>query len=75
MNFNRNKITNSINEEAKKIDGFVEMILFYARSQMPEKDYLIKNCKLTNIVNKVIMYYNVSDFSPQKRGFQICLKI
>ncbi len=52
---NKNKITNSINEEAKKIDGFVEMILFYARSQMPEKDYLIKNCKLTNIVNKVII--------------------
>lgn len=52
---NKNKITNSINEEAKKIDGFIEMILFYARSQMPEKDYMIKNCKLNDIINKVIV--------------------
>ena len=52
---NKNQVTNSINEEAKKIDGFIEMILFYARSQMPEKDYLIKTCKLNDIVNKVII--------------------
>ena len=52
---NKNKITNSINEEAKKIDSFIEMILFYARSQMPEKDYMIKKCKLSDIVNKVIV--------------------
>lgn len=52
---NKSKVTNSINEESLKIDGFIEMILFYARSQMPEKDYLIKMCKLTDIVNKVII--------------------
>lgn len=51
----KNKVTNSINEEAMKIDSFIELILFYARSQMPEKDYLIKNCKLHDIVNKVII--------------------
>ena len=52
---NKNKVTNSINEEARKIDSFIEIILFYARSQMPEKDYLIKNSKLIDIVNKVII--------------------
>lgn len=52
---NKNKITSSINEEAKKIDGFIEMILFYARGQMPEKDYIVKKCKLKDIVNKVII--------------------
>lgn len=52
---NKNKVTNSINEEIRKIDGFIEMILFYARSQMPENDYLIKNCKLNDIINKVII--------------------
>ena len=52
---NKNKVTNSVGEETKKIDGFIEMILFYARSQMPEKDYLIKSCKLNDIINKVII--------------------
>ena len=52
---NKNKVTNSINEEARKIDGFIEMILFYARSQMPEKDYLVKSCNLNDIINKVII--------------------
>lgn len=52
---NKNNITNSINEEVLKIDSLVELILFYARSQMPEKDYMIKNCKLNDIVNKVII--------------------
>ncbi len=52
---NKNKVTSSINEEIRKIDGFIEMILFYARSQMPENDYLIKNCKLNDIINKVII--------------------
>ena len=42
-------------KEAKKIDSFIEMILFYARSQMPEKDYMIKKCKLSDIVNRVIV--------------------
>lgn len=38
MENNKNKVTNSISEEVSKIDDYIEMILFYARSQMPEKD-------------------------------------
>ena len=52
---NKNNITESISEEAIKIDGLIEMILFYARSQMVEKDYLIKKTRLSEIVNKVIV--------------------
>ncbi len=52
---NKNKVTESILEETLKIEGFIEQILFYARSEMPEKDYLIKNTKLEDIVNKVII--------------------
>ena len=62
---NKNNITGSISEEAIKIDGLIEMILFYARSQMVEKDYLIKNSKLSEIVNKVIVK-NKNSFLEKK---------
>lgn len=40
---NKNEVTESINEELDKIENYIEQALFYARSQAPEKDYLIKN--------------------------------
>ena len=52
---NKNEVTESIYEEALKIDGFIEMILFYARSEMPEKDYFVKSYRLSDIINKVII--------------------
>ena len=52
---NKSALMKSINEETVKIDYFIEMILFYARSQMPEKDYLVKKNNLKDIVNKVII--------------------
>lgn len=51
----RNEITNDIEEEIDKIDTFIEQALFYARSNHTEKDYLIKQTKLKDIVGKVIL--------------------
>ncbi|MEG2090601.1 sensor histidine kinase [Niameybacter sp.] len=44
----------SIDEEIDKIDAFIEQVLFYSRSQLAEKDYIIKALPLSQIVNKVI---------------------
>ncbi len=38
----------------KRIENFVEQVLYYARSEKAEKDYIIKECNLKEIVNKVI---------------------
>lgn len=57
---NKNEVTDSIKEEALKIEHFIEVILFYARSQRPEKDYLIKNINLEEIINKVILKHKKS---------------
>ena len=46
--------TESLVEEVEKIEGFVEQALYYARSTNPEKDYIIKNISLQEILNKVI---------------------
>lgn len=62
---NKNKVTNSIKEECIKIDDLALKILFYARSQVPEKDYLVKNVLLSDIVNKVIIR-NKNSFLEKK---------
>ena len=51
---NLNFVTNSIKEELVKIDDYVEQVLFYARSENVEKDYLIKDLDLSDLVNSVI---------------------
>lgn len=51
---NKSVINNSIKEELIKIDDYVEQVLFYARSENVEKDYLIKEVCLQDVVNTVI---------------------
>ena len=51
---NENKTTESIGEEVTKIDNYIEQVLFYARSNTVEKDYLIKKINLKDSINSVI---------------------
>ena len=51
---NENEITESIGEEVTKIDNYIEQVLFYARSNAVEKDYLIKKINLKDSINSVI---------------------
>lgn len=46
-----------IKSQIKKIDNFVEQMLFYARSENVEKDYFIKKISLEDLVHTVIMEY------------------
>lgn len=47
----------SIKEELQKIYHLVEQILFYARSENPEKDYFIKEVSLEEVVHQSLMEY------------------
>lgn len=51
---NKNEITKNIEEEIDKIEDYTQQALFYARSDLVEKDYLIKKCKLEDIINNCI---------------------
>lgn len=51
---NKNNVTKSIDEEIDKIDDYIEQALFYTRSSVVEKDYMIRKVSLTQIVNSVI---------------------
>ena len=51
---NKNDVTKRILFQLEKTDKYVEQALFYARSETVEKDYLIKETELEDIVNKAV---------------------
>ena len=51
---NDNEVTESIGEEVTKVEDYIEQVLFYARSNAVEKDYLIKEINLKDSINSVI---------------------
>ena len=51
---NDNEVTESIGEEVTKVEDYIEQVLFYARSNAVEKDYLIKEINLKESINAVI---------------------
>ena len=52
---NKNEITKSIDEELDKVENYTEQALFYARSNAVEKDYIITQTNLKEIVNGAIL--------------------
>ena len=52
---NKNEVTESIDEELDKIENYIEQALFYARSNVPEKDYYVKKQNLKDIINTAIL--------------------
>lgn len=51
---NKNEVTKSIAEEIDEVENYIEQALYYARSNVAEKDYLVKKSKLSDIVNESI---------------------
>ena len=51
---NENEVTESIGDEVSKVENYIEQVLFYARSNVVEKDYLIKKINLKDPINSVI---------------------
>lgn len=51
---NRNSITENIGEEINKIEGFVEQVLYYARSENVEQDYIITKTNLKEVIQTII---------------------
>lgn len=55
---NRNETTLNLNEELSKIENYVEQALFYSRSNTVEKDYVIKQTTLKELVNSALKKYS-----------------
>jgi signal transduction histidine kinase len=54
MENNKNEVTRSLSEELVKIENYVDQALFYSRSNNVEKDYLIKQTTLKELVNSTL---------------------
>ena len=52
---NKSDITKSIDEEINKMENYIEQVLFYARSNAVEKDYIINKSSLKEIVNSAVI--------------------
>lgn len=63
-------IPNSMKYEVKKIENYIDQVLYYSRSNDVSKDYIIKNFNLENIVRCVIRK-NASDFINKRVGIDI----
>jgi len=51
---NQNEVTRNINYEIKKIEEYIEQVLYYSRSNNVSKDYIIKEVSLTTLVRNVV---------------------
>lgn len=62
---NKTPVTKSIEEELDKVENYTEQALFYARSNVAEKDYIITKTNLKDIVNGAILKNKTSLLSKK----------
>lgn len=51
---NQNEVTRNINYEIRKVEEYIEQVLYYSRSNNVSKDYIIKEVSLTTLVRNVV---------------------
>lgn len=67
---NESVTTDKINLEIKKVEGFIEQVLYYSRSNDVSKDYIVKEFELKSAVMKAIKR-NSRDFINKKIALNI----
>lgn len=67
---NQNEITKNINYEIKKIEEYIEQVLYYSRSNNVSKDYIIKEVSLATLVRSVVKK-NSRDFISKRISINI----
>lgn len=51
---NQNEATKNINYEIRKVEEYIEQVLYYSRSNNVSKDYIIKKVSLSTLVRNVV---------------------
>ena len=51
----KNELDEKYIKQIKRLDNYVEQVLYYVRSSCSEKDYIIKDVNLEEVVGKVLM--------------------
>jgi len=66
----KNKNDKRILEQVKRIENYVEQVLYYARSEDANKDYLIKETSLAKVIHEVALK-NKDDLLEQNINLQV----
>ena len=53
---NNQQLNKKVMEQIKRLEGLVEQVLYYVRSEYSEKDYLIKEIPIEKIISNVALY-------------------
>lgn len=78
---NKSETTMIIMDELNRIEGYIEQSLYYARSSSFEKDFLIKDYSLRELINPIIrkhsrfMIENKIKINVENVDFNICTDI
>ena len=67
---NENEVTKNINYEIKKIEEYIEQVLYYSRSNNVSKDYIIREIPLADFL-KAVVKKNSRDFINKKISVQL----
>ena len=59
-----------IGEELDKVDGYLQQVLFYARAGQVEKDFILKELSLRQVVGKSLKGF-VKEFSAKKIALEL----
>lgn len=55
MNYTENMNFRSFRQQVDKISHYVEQILYYVRADTPQNDFLMKECKLEELLNEILI--------------------
>ena len=71
MNHNhKTNVDKKYDEQIRRIDDYVDQILYFVRSENAEKDYLIKDTSLKKVINSVAMK-NKNDLLERNISFEV----
>lgn len=75
MNYNEKIDVGSYRWQVAKISQYVEQILYYVRADAPQKDYLMKKCRLDQLINEVLLEHKEeligSHFKIEKENTEV----
>lgn len=69
----KNEVSKEYISQIKRLDDYIDQILYYVRSENFEKDFLIKEVKLDKIISNVALK-NKDDLLSQEIDFNVDLK-
>ncbi|CAM4510233.1 hypothetical protein FHS16_005973 [Paenibacillus endophyticus] len=67
---NESSVTKAIDYELKKIEDYVEQVLYYSRSQNVSRDFIVRRVSLENVVTNAIRR-NAKDFIHKRISIDI----